>query len=295
MGSVKFKDLKAYVRYDGSGRVVAGSLVFRKKKPKNGRWQEISSNLCCNANPSSTTTTTTQGGGGVTPTAFVKQYWTDTYAACNFMTSGTAVFYSASSVLQPGVTVFQDAALTIPAFEGWVISESMMFPRLYIGAGGVLSNYVCSFPINIGWSYMDRNEACSLTNSSTVYASSSMVGPYSTLYTDPGLTTPINYPYVAINGYSYSTSGGMLEFQQACVVVNSQTFYLGPDVPTACSGSTSQILYWNGTFEQNGTALYGDAQLTQPVPTGVYIVNPNTLAVYLISNGLAFANGFCGA
>lgn len=60
MGSVKFKDLKAFVRYDGSGRVVAGSLVFRKKKPKNGRWSEISSNLCCNAS-GSTTTTTTQG------------------------------------------------------------------------------------------------------------------------------------------------------------------------------------------------------------------------------------------
>lgn len=41
MGSVKLKDLKAFVRYDGSGRVVAGSLVFRKKKPKNGRWVEI--------------------------------------------------------------------------------------------------------------------------------------------------------------------------------------------------------------------------------------------------------------
>jgi hypothetical protein len=65
MGSVKLKDLKAYVRYDGSGRVVSGSLVFRKKKPKNGRWVEIPKNLCCDgANPSSTTTTTTQGGGG---------------------------------------------------------------------------------------------------------------------------------------------------------------------------------------------------------------------------------------
>lgn len=59
MGSVKFKDLKAYVRYDGNGRVVAGSMVFRKKKPKNGRWYEISSNLCCNPGGNSTTTTTT--------------------------------------------------------------------------------------------------------------------------------------------------------------------------------------------------------------------------------------------
>lgn len=59
MGSVKLKDLKAFVRYDGSGRVVSGSLVFRKKKPKNGRWGEITKNLCCTDSGSSTTTTTT--------------------------------------------------------------------------------------------------------------------------------------------------------------------------------------------------------------------------------------------
>jgi hypothetical protein len=49
------RDLKAFVRYDGSGRVVAGSLVLRKKKPKVGKWQEILTYECCNL----TTTTTT--------------------------------------------------------------------------------------------------------------------------------------------------------------------------------------------------------------------------------------------
>ena len=41
------KKLKAYVRFDGSGRVVAGSLILRKSKPKVGRWQEISAYECC--------------------------------------------------------------------------------------------------------------------------------------------------------------------------------------------------------------------------------------------------------
>ncbi len=50
------RNLKAFVRYDGSGRVVAGSLVLRKKKPKVGRWEEILTYECCN---STTTTTTT--------------------------------------------------------------------------------------------------------------------------------------------------------------------------------------------------------------------------------------------
>ena len=50
------RDLKAFVRYDGSGRVVAGSLILRRQKPKVGKWSEISAYECCN--PTTTTTTT---------------------------------------------------------------------------------------------------------------------------------------------------------------------------------------------------------------------------------------------
>jgi hypothetical protein len=48
MGSINKRDLKAYVRYDGSGRVVAGSLILRRHKPKVGNWQEIQGYECCN-------------------------------------------------------------------------------------------------------------------------------------------------------------------------------------------------------------------------------------------------------
>lgn len=51
------RDLKAYVRYDGSGRVVAGSLILRKKMPKVGKWIEIQTYECCNTTTTSTTTT----------------------------------------------------------------------------------------------------------------------------------------------------------------------------------------------------------------------------------------------
>lgn len=50
------KDLKAYVRFDGSGRVVPGSLILRKKMPKVGKWVEIQAYECCA--PTTTTTTT---------------------------------------------------------------------------------------------------------------------------------------------------------------------------------------------------------------------------------------------
>lgn len=39
---------KAYVRYDGNGRVIAGSLILNRFKPKVGNWQEIPAYECCN-------------------------------------------------------------------------------------------------------------------------------------------------------------------------------------------------------------------------------------------------------
>lgn len=40
--------LKAYVRYDGSGRVLPGGPILQRSKPKVGDWQEIDANECCN-------------------------------------------------------------------------------------------------------------------------------------------------------------------------------------------------------------------------------------------------------
>jgi len=50
------KPLKAYVRFDGSGRIVAGSLILRKNIPKVGKWKEIVAYECCNPTTTSTTT-----------------------------------------------------------------------------------------------------------------------------------------------------------------------------------------------------------------------------------------------
>lgn len=50
------RDLKAFARMDGSGRLVAGSLVLRNKMPKNGKWIEVQAYECCV--PTTTTTTT---------------------------------------------------------------------------------------------------------------------------------------------------------------------------------------------------------------------------------------------
>jgi len=40
--------LKAYARFDGSGRIVPSSTILRKNKPKVGDWKEVQTYLCCN-------------------------------------------------------------------------------------------------------------------------------------------------------------------------------------------------------------------------------------------------------
>jgi hypothetical protein len=42
------RDLKAYVRYDGNGRVIPGSLILQRFKPKVGNWKETPAYQCCN-------------------------------------------------------------------------------------------------------------------------------------------------------------------------------------------------------------------------------------------------------
>ena len=56
MASIDQRPLKAFVRFDGTGRIVPSSLILRRKKPKVGNWYEIPAYECCN--PTTTTTTT---------------------------------------------------------------------------------------------------------------------------------------------------------------------------------------------------------------------------------------------
>jgi hypothetical protein len=51
------RPLKAFVRFDGTGRIVPSSLILRRKKPKVGKWVEIPAYECCNYTTTSTTTT----------------------------------------------------------------------------------------------------------------------------------------------------------------------------------------------------------------------------------------------
>jgi len=48
MANIDKRPLKAYVRFDGTGRIVPSSLILRRKMPKVGKWVEIPAFECCN-------------------------------------------------------------------------------------------------------------------------------------------------------------------------------------------------------------------------------------------------------
>ena len=104
--------LKAYVRYDGTGRVIAGSLILQRFKPKVGNWQEIDANECCNYVPTTTTTTTTEAPVTTTTTSSTSTS-TSTTTSTSTSTSTTTTTTTAeptttttTSTLPPLLTCF---------------------------------------------------------------------------------------------------------------------------------------------------------------------------------------------
>ena len=74
MATIDKRPLKAYVRFDGTGRIVPSSLILRRKKPKVGKWVEIPAYECCEP----TTTTTTSSSSTTTTTTTVAPTTTST-------------------------------------------------------------------------------------------------------------------------------------------------------------------------------------------------------------------------
>jgi len=108
--------LKAFVRFDGSGRVVPSSVILARFKPKVGNYHEIDAYECCNEAPT-TTTTTTQGG--VTPTAWVANISTTggLWNACNNPNVVTVVYTITNNApFPPNTPIYADAACTILAY-----------------------------------------------------------------------------------------------------------------------------------------------------------------------------------
>tara|TARA_B110000908_G_scaffold34821_1_gene41738 strand:- start:1457 stop:1876 length:420 start_codon:yes stop_codon:yes gene_type:complete len=133
MGSINKRPLKAFVRFDGSGRVVSGSLVLRRNKPKVGNWQEIVAYECCNP----TTTAIAYPAGQVSSAS-------DAADACA-LTLDTVVYLKLATVnvVAVGSIVYNDAAGLNP-FDGSGTYHRVEAPdgqdwNVLIGVNGVVT------------------------------------------------------------------------------------------------------------------------------------------------------------
>jgi hypothetical protein len=144
--------LKAFVRFDGSGRIVPSSLIVQAFKPKVGNYQEIDAKECCNY---TTTTTTTLAPTTTTSTTVAPTTTTTTTVALIPLTftvccgEAEETLYATSSPVVPGVYLYENAAGTIPA----VLSGNV-----------VIGEIDCPFEENIGISTNESGLVLSITN-----------------------------------------------------------------------------------------------------------------------------------
>ena len=116
------RPLKAYVRFDGTGRIVPSSLILRRKKPKVGRWVEIPAYECCNYVPTSTTTTTSSSTSSTTTTTTTAAPLFSTFSvkrtisASDFicLLNPVDVYTAFGDTITTGTQVFTDTSLTTP-------------------------------------------------------------------------------------------------------------------------------------------------------------------------------------
>jgi len=134
--------LKAFVRFDGSGRVVSSSLIVQAFKPKVGNWKEIDAKECCNY---TTTTTTTAIPLVAIPSALILVIPCDgggpTIDLTLYLEQGCI------DLLAPGCHVYTDAAGTITPTEGYYVCWIRGSNYFYIGPDGIVINVdVCPQP-----------------------------------------------------------------------------------------------------------------------------------------------------
>lgn len=127
------RDLKMYFRYDGNHRIIPGSNILSRVKPKGGgTWTEMNAYECCN---STTTTTTTDSGwvcndilrdGGfeswITNGSTVPEYWWGGEREATIVHSG---YYSVHlSDIEPSTFQFFWAAETCYTLDFWYNSTA---------------------------------------------------------------------------------------------------------------------------------------------------------------------------
>jgi hypothetical protein len=124
--------LKAFVRFDGSGRVIPSSLILQKSKPKVGNWKEINATECCNGTPTTTTTTTNNGSATTRFGQITNSGNPSTWAwnACNGFGSSIIVYTDTNvSPIPAGTILYSNSSLStmIPYSNGAISIDGRVY------------------------------------------------------------------------------------------------------------------------------------------------------------------------
>jgi hypothetical protein len=145
--------LKAFVRIDGSGKVIPGGPILQAQKPKVGKWREINVKECCNYIPGSTTTTSTSSTSTTTSTSTSTTTTTTTTPTVYDFVGGygvssageacfggmTQTFYSTTPYgsVTNGSVLYNDVGLTMPVTFAYVALTGLGI--VFSCSSGVLS------------------------------------------------------------------------------------------------------------------------------------------------------------
>jgi hypothetical protein len=138
------RDLKAYVRYDGTGRIIPGSLILNRFKPAVGNWKEIDAKECCNY---TTTTTSTTAAPTTTSTTTAVPTTTSTTTVAPTTTSTTTVAPTTTSTTTVAPTTTSTTTTTPETFNF----------RVRVASQGVLSpsaNVTVNYSLDGGGSWL---------------------------------------------------------------------------------------------------------------------------------------------
>jgi hypothetical protein len=261
--------LRAFVRIDGSGRVVPGSPIFQASKPKVGTWREIPLYY-----RGDTTNTTTTNGGGGNVTVFVKGGWPSPILACSTTSTDNILFYSSASSITAGIKIYTDAALTNPVAQNVSFSDDMTTYLVTdsLGTIGVLTCISSEHIVSTLSSDACNGSGTNMTLIGNIVYDNLIYGNFnssgfttsSTIYvrfTTGGGANSVR-PYLVTSAYTAEISGST----DACPIYNYTASVSTVSGAEACA-NTNPIPVWSNTpytNVANGTKLYTDSGMTNP-------------------------------
>ena len=269
--------LKAFVRFDGSGRVIPSSLILQKSKPKVGNWKEINATECCNGAPTTTTTTTADPRPRISTLACGPLLPYQEITIVNGSSICDSMIYITGDFSQlPQGPFYVNVGSTYRMFSPMGNQAYPMGNCTSCGGGTTTTTTTASaftFNVNLGFS---NQSACAGMPAWNLYAATPFLGNGTTLY----YTSQLDWAYDGAYG-SY------LNYQNVVYTLSGAKI---ADNGTSCSSITTTTtttysgIFYNAGYSNDGpTAVCNNAgPFSLPL-----IVDPNACS----NGGITLAYG----